>query len=86
MNPNRSSGLGFRVYRMAPVHVTASHRHGRNEEFLVVEGEIIDHDGYRYGPGDLVSLRDGTEHCSRSPDGCLLAVYLPGATSLKDGA
>ena len=26
--------------------------------------------------GDLVWLRDGTEHCSYSPDGCLLAVHI----------
>ena len=26
--------------------------------------------------GDLVWLRDGTEHCSYTPNGCLLAVHI----------
>ena len=78
VNPNNKTGHGFHVYRMAPGQTTVPHRHNGDEEFLVLEGEIVDHDGFRYGPGDLVWLRDGTEHCSTSRDGCLLAVYLPG--------
>ncbi|MEM7059243.1 MAG: cupin domain-containing protein [Pseudomonadota bacterium] len=78
VNPNNKRGYGFHVYRMEPGQTTVAHRHDGDEEFLVLEGELFDHDGYRYGPGDLVWLRDGTEHCSTSPGGCLLAVYLPG--------
>ena len=81
VNPNNERGYGFHVYRMAPGAVTVPHRHDGDEEFLVLEGEVIDHDGFRYGPGDLVWLRDGTVHNSHSPTGCLLAVYLPGASS-----
>ena len=79
VNPNNRTGYGFHVYRMAPGQTTIPHRHNGDEEFLVIKGEIVDHDGFRYGPGDLVWLRDGTEHSSYSPDGCTLAVYLPGA-------
>lgn len=78
VNPGNPTGYGFHVYRMAPGQTTIPHAHKGDEEFLVLEGELTDHDGYRYGPGDLVWLGDGTEHCSTSAGGCLLVVHLPG--------
>ncbi|MEM7427668.1 MAG: cupin domain-containing protein [Pseudomonadota bacterium] len=80
-SPGRPDGYGFYVYRMPPGHTTTSHVHESGEEFLVLEGELIDHDGYRYGPGDLVWLAPGTRHNSHSPKGCLVAVYFPEAAS-----
>ena len=64
---------------MDPGHTTTQHVHTQGEEFLILEGDLVDHDGYKYGPGDLVWLREGTEHYSYSPNGCLIAVYLPAA-------
>jgi anti-sigma factor ChrR (cupin superfamily) len=64
---------------MAPGQTTIAHEHVGDEEFLVLDGDLIDHDGFRYGPGDLVWLRSGTKHSSYSEGGCLLAVYLPDA-------
>lgn len=78
VNPNNPRGYGFHVYRMAPGDVTVAHRHKGDEEFFILEGDLTDHDGYEYGPGDLVWLRDGTEHNSSTRDGCVLVVYLPG--------
>ncbi len=75
INPNKRLGYGFHVYRMPPGHLTTTHVHEGDEEFLVLEGEVIDHDGYRYGKGDLVWLEANTEHNSYSPNGALLAVY-----------
>ena len=43
-----------------------------------VEGQLIEDDGKVLGPGDLVFYRDGTEHHSYTPNGCLLAVHLAG--------
>ena len=76
------TGYGFHVYRMAPGQTTIPHRHVGDEEFLVIEGDIRDHDGFVYKPGDLVCLRSGTEHSSYSETGCLLVVYLPKAEGL----
>ncbi len=75
VNPNKPTGYGFHVYRMAAGHSTTAHIHAGDEEFLVLEGEIVDHDGYRYREGDLVWLEAGTEHNSYSPEGALIAVY-----------
>jgi len=73
------TGFGFHAYRMAPGTTTAAHEHLGDEEFLLIEGDLTDHDGYAYQPGDLVWLRSGTKHNSSTKGGCLLAVYLPAA-------
>lgn len=73
------TGFGFHVYRMLPGQTTIPHKHVGDEEFLLIEGDLRDHDGYVYRPGDLVCLKSGTEHFSVSEKGCLLAVYLPDA-------
>ena len=75
-------GYGFHIYRMAPGTTTTAHEHIGDEEFVLLDGDLTDHDGYEYQPGDIVWLRSGTKHHSYSPDGCLIAVYLPGDTKI----
>lgn len=75
LNDAHPLGAGFYVYRMAPGTTTVAHRHKGDEEFLIIEGDLTDNDGTEYGPGDLVWLKDGTEHCSTTRGGCLIAVY-----------
>ncbi len=84
LNDSKPLGTGFHVYRMAPGETTVAHEHLSDEEFLMLEGEIIDHDGIHYKAGDLVWLRKGTRHTSYSPNGCLIAVYLEGEETLHD--
>jgi anti-sigma factor ChrR (cupin superfamily) len=76
LNDDKPLGTGFHIYRMAAGETTVAHKHASDEEFYIIEGDIIDHDGTRYGAGDLVWLRKGTEHTSYSPNGCLIVVYL----------
>lgn len=71
-------GTGFHVYRMPPGLTTRPHRHNGHEQFLILEGELIENDGRVFKTGDLVWFRDGTEHCSHTPNGCLLAVHIAG--------
>ena len=75
LNTGQPKGVGFYIYRMEPGGRSAPHRHGGAEEFLMIDGELIDNDGTVYGPGDVVWLAAGTEHTSHSPGGCLIAVY-----------
>jgi uncharacterized cupin superfamily protein len=70
-------GVGFHIYRMSPGSSSEAHEHRGDEEFFVIEGSLRDNDGTIYGKGDLVLLRDSTQHFSVSDDGCLLAVYIP---------
>ena len=69
-------GVGFHVYRMPAGMTTRPHRHNGHEQFLILDGELIENDGTVFRKGDLVWLRDGTEHCSYTPNGCLLAVHI----------
>ena len=71
-------GEGFHVYRMPAGMTTRRHIHNGHEQFLIIEGELIEDDGKVLGPGDLVFYRDGTEHYSFTPNGCLLAVHIAG--------
>ncbi len=76
LDDNLPLGVGFHVYRMPPGMTTRPHRHNGHEQFLILEGELIENDGTVFRKGDLVWLRDGTEHNSRTPNGCLLAVHI----------
>lgn len=68
-------GYGFHVYRMAPGETTVAHVHNGDEEFYMIDGDLTDHDGYEYKPGDIIWLRSGTEHNSTTKNGCTLIVY-----------
>ncbi len=81
-NADRPMGEGFHLYRMPPGMTTRAHRHNGEEHFYVVEGELTDSDGTTFRKGDIVSYRDGTEHSSYSPNGCLLVVYITHAETV----
>ena len=72
------NGHGFHIYRMAAGQTTEAHTHIGDEEFFLIEGDLTDHDGYEYKPGDIICLSSGTKHNSYSKNGCTLVVYLPG--------
>ena len=78
---SKPPGAGFTIFKMDPGAVTRPHTHTCDEQFLVLEGEMIDNDGTVYRPGDFVLLEKGTQHNSHAPKGCLLAVYVD---SLED--
>lgn len=69
-------GAGFYIYRMEPGAVTQPHEHTCHEQFLVVDGELIENDGTVFRTGDFVMLREGTQHNSRTETGCTLAVFV----------
>ncbi len=58
--------------RLEPGAETIAHVHEVNEEFLILEGELIEDDGTVLKPGDFVSYPKGTRHNSRTSTGCLL--------------
>ena len=76
LNRENKIGVGFHVYKMAPGTTTIPHRHQGHEEFLLISGDLTDNDGTEYREGDLVLMKHGTEHCSTTQNGCLLAVYI----------
>lgn len=78
LNTDLPRDVGFYIYRMAPGARSTPHRHGGAEEFLMLEGELIDNDGTVYRQGDMVWLAPGTEHSSHTETGCLIAVFAEG--------
>ena len=75
LDRSKGPGRGFYIYKMEPGYTTVPHRHRGVEEFLMLSGDLTDHDGVTYREGDLISLKAGTEHCSHTENGCLIAVY-----------
>jgi anti-sigma factor ChrR (cupin superfamily) len=69
------TGEGCYLMRMEPGAVTIAHEHPGMEEFLVLEGDLVDSDGSTFRSGDFVSYQPGTEHNSWTEGGCLLAVF-----------
>lgn len=72
-------GVGFHIYRMAPGTSSQPHEHTCAEQFLVLDGEVADHDGAVYRKGDFVLLKKGTRHSSFTRTGCTLAVFIASA-------
>jgi anti-sigma factor ChrR (cupin superfamily) len=84
LDEGRELGVGFHVYRMPAGMTTRGHRHNGHEQFLILEGELHESDGTILRAGDLVFYRDGTEHNSHTPNGCLLAVHIAGPEIVVD--
>ncbi|WP_170560522.1 cupin domain-containing protein [Ruegeria atlantica] len=84
---DKETGQGSYLMKMAPGTRSNPHIHHGPEEFFVLEGDLTDHDGFRYRSGDFVSLTAGSSHYSRTDAGCLLVVTHRGATeSIQEGA
>jgi len=45
---------------------------GAREEYLILEGEAIEHDGTVLRPGDWIVYEPGSYHATRTETGCLL--------------
>lgn len=75
LNATTARDVGFYIYRMEPGAKSTPHRHTGTEEFVMIQGELIDNDGTVYRAGDVVWLAADTEHTSHTETGCLIAVY-----------
>jgi len=69
------------LIRFSPGSRSHPHIHQGSEEFLVLDGELTDHDGMVFQSGDFVRFDQGSEHWSFSEKGCTLLVILAGGTN-----
>jgi anti-sigma factor ChrR (cupin superfamily) len=73
-----NGGSGTYVLKMEPGAKSLFHEHTGFEEFLVLEGELIDPDGQIFKPGELITFQPGSKHSSYTKNGCLLLVFMRG--------
>lgn len=66
------------LLRMEPGSSSRPHEHCGHEEFLMIDGELVDCDGTVFSSGDFVSFKPGSKHSSTTPQGCTLLVMLRG--------
>jgi anti-sigma factor ChrR (cupin superfamily) len=78
------AGTGSFLLRFAAGAASRLHEHGGVEEFVVLEGALIDDDGRRFGTGAVVSFAPGSVHASQAPEGCTIAVFLRGRNRLLE--
>lgn len=79
-------GRGCYLLRFDPGAASRPHEHSEVEEFLVMEGALVDSDGRVLKAGDFVSYEAGSQHYSTAPDGCTILVFLRAGNRLLPGA
>ena len=75
---------GFYLVKFEPGGESIPHEHLGYEEFVVLEGELVDHDGWVYRAGDCVSLTAGSQHYTKSDAGATVAVFIRGGFKTLD--
>jgi len=76
INYDPEQGAGSFLMSIAAGAWTPRHEHLQTEEIVVLEGDFIDSDGTRFGPGDLITYQPGTRHSSTSSTGCRILVHV----------
>ncbi|MDG2482210.1 MAG: cupin domain-containing protein [Alphaproteobacteria bacterium] len=76
------TGCGSFLLKMAPGCRSLAHEHVDFEDFIVLDGELIDDDGTVFHSGEFVSFKPGSCHWSQTPGGCTIAVFFRQANRL----
>ena len=71
-------GEGTYLLKMEPDARSLPHQHTGYEEFLILEGELIDQDGKIFKKNDFITFNPGSEHSSHTKTGCLVLVFMRG--------
>ena len=71
-------GHGTYILKMDPGARSLPHVHLGFEEFLMLEGELIDADGKIFKKGEFVTFAPMSIHSSQTKDGCLILVFMRG--------
>jgi anti-sigma factor ChrR (cupin superfamily) len=72
---NKKTGQGSYILKMEPGAKSLLHKHINYEEFLVLNGELIDSDGKIFKKGNFITFEPGSTHSSYTKTGCLLLVF-----------
>ena len=74
----KNGGQGSYILKMEPGTRSLPHEHTGYEEFLMLEGKLIDPDNKVFRKGDFVTFEPGSQHSSYTKDGCLILVFMRG--------
>ena len=75
---NIETGQGTYVLKMDPGTKSLPHEHTNYEEFLMLDGELIDLDKKVFKKGDFITFEPGSVHSSYTKNGCLILVFQRG--------
>ena len=73
-----NAGQGTYVLKMEPGTKSLPHEHTGFEEFLMLDGELIDPDGKIFKKNDFISFEPGSKHSSHTIKGRLVLVFMRG--------
>ena len=79
---DEKTNFGTYISKLDPGTKTFPHTHSGYEEFLILEGELIDSDGTIFEKGDFVSYKPNSTHSSYSKKGCLILTFMRGQNNL----
>jgi anti-sigma factor ChrR (cupin superfamily) len=73
---NKKTGQGTYILKMEPGAKSKPHKHINFEEFIILDGELIDPDNKTFKKSDIVTFEPGTSHFSYTKTGCLILVFM----------
>ena len=73
---NKENGQGTYILKMDPGAKSLPHEHTNYEEFLMLDGELIDPDNKVLKKGNFITYEPGSTHSSYTKDGCLILVFM----------
>ena len=74
----KETGKGTYILKMDPDTKSVPHEHLNYEEFIMLEGELIDPDDKIFKKGDIITYKPGSSHSSYTKNGCLILVFMQG--------
>ena len=75
---DKKTHFGTYISKLKPGTKTIQHTHSGYEEFLILDGELIDSDGKILKKGDLITYSPNTKHSSYTKKGCLILTFMRG--------
>ena len=75
---DEKTNFGTYISKLKPGTETLAHIHSGHEEFLILDGELIDSDGTVFKKGDFISYEPNSSHSSYTKKGCLILTFMRG--------
>ena len=79
---NKETGQGTYILKMDPETKSLPHEHTNYEEFIILDGELVDPDNKVFKKGDIVTFEPDSNHSSYTKNGCLILVFMRGKNKL----